>query len=106
MRFKNEIAVADKSKILGIAIDPSSNFHRVVIFDFLGKIIGKPFSIDILRTGYDLLIKNINKAQKKISSTDIYLAIESAGSYSENLYIHLQADFKNVVLIPRIICSS
>jgi transposase len=99
IRFKNEIAKADKSKILGVAIDPSSNFHRVVIFNFLGEIIGEPFSIDTLKIGYDLLIKNINKANKKTSSIAIFIAIESAGSYSENLYIHLCADFKNVVFI-------
>lgn len=60
IRFKNEIAKADKSKILGIAIDPSSNFHRVILFNFLGEIIGEPFSIDTLRTGYDLLTPPLN----------------------------------------------
>ena len=77
IRFKNEIAKADKSKILGVAIDPSSNFHRVVIFNFLGEIIGEPFSIDTLRSGYDLLIKYINKAKRNRLSSDIYIAIES-----------------------------
>ncbi len=100
IRFKNFVENADKSKLIGVAIDPSSNFHRVIIFNFLGEIIGKPFSIDILRTGYDLLIMNINKAKKKTKFTEIYIAIESAGSYSENLYIHLYEEFKNTVLIP------
>jgi transposase len=38
--------------------------------------------------------------KRRIKATDIYIALESAGSYSENLYLHLIEDFKNVVVIP------
>jgi transposase len=99
IRFKNEVANTDKSRLIGVAIDPSSEFHRVIIFNFSGKIIGKPFSIDILRKGYELLIKNIKESQKKISAVETYIAIESAGSYSENFFNHLRNDFKNVIFI-------
>jgi transposase len=105
IRFKNKIAVADKSKILGVAIDPSSNFHRVVIFNFLGEIKGKQFSINTLKSGYDLLVKNINRLKKSIKATDVYIAIESAGSYSENLIRCLYEDFSNVFLVTPLAVS-
>jgi transposase len=99
IRFKNEIANANKNRLLGVAIDCSDQFHRVIIFNFLGRIIGEPFSIDTLRKGYDLLVSNIKKASKRISATDTYIAIESTGVYSENIFMHLQDDFQNVIPI-------
>ena len=98
-RFKHDVEVSDKRKILGVAIDPSGNFHRVIIFNFLGKIIEQPFSMDTLRKGYELLVKKINKSKRKIAATEIYIAIEAAGIYSENLINHLSKDFDNVVTI-------
>ena len=102
IRFKHDVGIADKSKILGVAIDPAGNFHRGIIFDFLGKVIEKPFSIDTLKKGYDLLVNRINKSKKKIGATEVYIAIESAGTYSENLIRHLSKDFENVVTIAAI----
>ncbi len=98
-RFKHNVEVSDKSKILGVAIDPSGNFHRVIIFNFLGRIIEQPFSIDTLKKGYDLLVNKIGKSKTKIGATEIHIGIESAGGYSENLINHLSMDFDNVVTI-------
>ena len=61
IKFKNEIKKIDKKKILGVAIDPSKTFHRVVIFDFTGRILDRPFSINTLKTGYLELKRVIKK---------------------------------------------
>ena len=102
IRFKNEIAVADKSKILGVAIDSSNNFHRVIIFNFLGKKIGRPFSVDIRKKGFEALVKKIEKAKHRIRADKVCIAIESAGSYSENLFNHLLDNYDNVFLVSAV----
>lgn len=100
IRFKNEVAKADKKRILGVAVDTSKTFHRVVIFNFLGKTIIKPFSIDTLLCGYEELKHQIGMAQKRIKAVKTYIALETPAKYTENLVQHLRNDFGNVVFVP------
>lgn len=99
IRFKNFIEISDKRRLLAVAIDPSHNFHRVIITDFIGKIIGAPFSISTLRKGYEDLLDKIEKAKVKISAEKIFIAVENGGTYSENLVNHLTKEFDNVVAV-------
>ena len=64
-KFKKEVALANKSQMLGVGIDPSKHFHRVVIFDFAGKVLMEPFSIDTFKNGYAELKRNISKSLNK-----------------------------------------
>jgi transposase len=106
IKFKNEISIADKSKILGVAIDPAKSSHRVIIFNFKGRIIIPPFSISTFQDGYEALKKKIKLCSKKINSRAEYIAIEGSASYSENLIRHLRNDFTNVVFIAPSIVSA
>jgi len=102
IEFLRKIAKSDKTKILGIAVDPSKHFHRVIICDFNGKMLAPPFSIDTFQKGYDKLVKKINRLSNKINAENVYIAIEGAASYSENLIRHLRKDFENVVFVATI----
>lgn len=106
IKFKNEISIADKSKILGVAIDPAKSSHRVLIFNFMGRIIIPPFSISTFQDGYNELKKKIKLCSKKINSQVEYIAIEGSASYSENLIRHLRNDFPNVVFMAPSIVSA
>jgi transposase len=97
--FKNKIACMDKSKLLCVAIDPSKNVHRVIICDFQGKFVVKPFSIDALRNGFNNLTEMVKKAYKKISAQEIYIAIETPASYSTNLIYALKQEYGKVYFI-------
>lgn len=100
IKFKNEIAKADKERILGVAMDTSKTFHRVIIFNFLGKMITEPFSIDTLLSGYSKLTSQIAKAQKRIKAEKTCIALETPAKYTENLVYHLKQDYKRVVFVP------
>lgn len=100
IKFKNAVALSDKRKIIGVAIDPAKEFHRVIIFDFMGKIIGKPFSIDIFKSGYTELKRKIIRSHAKINAVAVHIAIESTGTCSDNLVNHLWGDYRNIVYIP------
>jgi len=99
VEFKEKMANTDKRKVVGVAIDTSKYFHRVLIFDFQGKFLTKPFSIDNLQKGYDKLKISIRKATRKRKTDNIYIAVELAGVYSDNLIRHLAEDFENIVLV-------
>jgi transposase len=99
IKYKNEISYADKSKILGVAIDPSKHFYRVIIFNFLGKLICQAFSVDTFSEGFNKLVKKIRAAEKRLEAVKVFIAIENAGLYSDNLVSHLKIQFDNVVLI-------
>jgi len=102
IQFKKKIYKSDKSRILGVAIDPSTSFHKVIIFNFDGKLLMPSFEIDTLRPGYNHLVKQIKKCAKKIKSKEIYIAIEIPSGYAENFINKLQEDFKNVVFISSV----
>jgi len=99
IKFKTEVSKTDKSRILGVAIDTSKSFHRVLIFNFLGKIIQEPFSIDTLQSGYVTLIKKIVASQKKIKAQKTFIALETPAKYTDNLVYHLRKDFGLVCFV-------
>ena len=100
IRFKNFVAKADKKRLLGVSLDTSKTFHRVLIFNFLGEIKIQPFSINTLRDGYDELKKKIKIAERRIKAERIYIALETPAKYTENLVYHLRKDFKHGVVVP------
>lgn len=99
IKFKNYIAGVDKKKVLGVGIDPSKHFHRVVIFDFTGKILTPPFSIDTFQAGYKELTRKIARCSKKIIAEGVYVAIEMPASYSHSFIQKLKGDFDHVVMV-------
>lgn len=100
IRFRKEISRKNKKRILGVAIDPAKTFHRVILFDFTGKTIYRPFSIDPFKTGYQLLRKKINAAVKRIKAENVYVAYEMPALYSQTLIERLKVDYKNVAAVP------
>lgn len=100
IKFKNYVSKADKKRILGVALDTSKTFHRVIVFNFLGELVVKPFSIDTLQRGYDDLKRQIDIAQRRIKAERTYIALETPARYTENLVYHLRKDYKWVVFVP------
>jgi len=100
VRFKNYVANTDAKKLLGVALDTSKTFHRVIIFNFLGEILIPPFSVDTLKSGYEEIVKKIGKAKKMIKPERTYIALETPAKYTANLVYHFRKDFKSVVFIP------
>ena len=98
-KFRDEISRINKERILGVALDTSKTFHRVVIFNFSGKIIIKPFSFNVLRSGYDELKRQIKIAQKKIKAERTFVAVESPAKYNSNLLYHLKKDYGHTYLV-------
>lgn len=80
-KFYNGIRGIKKDKLLGVAIDWSKSFHKVMIFDFNGKILVKPFEIDTLRSGYDKLISMMQKTEKKIKDVQLQPRVDTIGSF-------------------------
>jgi len=99
IRFKNFVANSDKKRLLGVSLDTSKTFHRVLIFDFLGKVKIEPFSINTLADGYEELKKKIKIVEKRMKAERIYIALESPAKYTKNLVYHLCKDYKRVVVI-------
>lgn len=100
IQFKNYIGTMDKRRVLGVALDTAKTFHRVVMFDFNGRIIRKPFSIDVLKKGYGELKKNIKLAEKQIKAERVFVSMETPAKYTMNLVEHLERDFGKVAFIP------
>lgn len=89
----------NKKQILGVALDLSKEFHRVVLCDFNGKILVKHFSINSLKSGYEKLKNKIVIIYRKINAKQIIIAMEPLGTFSQNIAYHLRKDFKNIFFI-------
>jgi len=98
-KFYDEIRGIKKEKILGVAVDWSKSFHKVMVFDFSGKILVKPFEIDTLRKGYDKLLKAVQKQERKIKAKKIFVVIEPSGSWAYSLILNLGKDFEELWLV-------
>jgi len=99
IRFKNYVAKSDKKRLLGVSLDTSKTFHRVLIYDFLGKVKIEPFSINTLGDGYEELKRKIKIVEKRMKAERVYIALETPAKYTRNLIYHLQKDFKRVVVV-------
>jgi transposase len=98
-KFYDRLKGIKKEHILGIAIDWAKNFHKVMLFDFNGKILVKPFEIDTLRKGYDKLINTIRKQEQKIRAKKVFIIIEPSGSWAYSLITNLGDDFEELWLV-------
>ena len=98
-KFYDRIKTIKKEKILGVAIDWSKDFHKVMLFNFNGKMLVKPFEIDTLRKGYDQLLKTIYKQQQKIKAKKVFIIIEPSGSWAYSLILNLGKDFEELWLV-------
>lgn len=98
-KFYDKIKGLKKERILGVAIDWSKSFHKVMLFDFSGKILIKPFEIDTLRKGYDKLLNTIRKQERKIKARKIFIIIEPSGSWAYSLISNLGKDFEELWLV-------
>ncbi|MFI5140705.1 MAG: transposase, partial [Sphingobacteriales bacterium] len=97
--FQDRIKGIQKDILLGVSIDWSKSFHKVMLFDFNGKIIKKPFEINPLLSGYKKLTAVIENVQKKKNCKKVFIAIEQSGSWAHSLLANLGEDFEDVWLV-------
>lgn len=83
--------------ILGVAIDISKTFHRVMIFNFEGEVLRAPFEIDVFAEGYKELLGETNRLAGASAAKKIFWVMEPTGAYYENLARHLNADGHEVL---------
>jgi hypothetical protein len=67
--------------ILGVAIDVSKTFHRVMIFNFEGEVLRAPFEIDVFAEGYKELLEETNRLAGASAAKKTFWVMEPTGAY-------------------------
>ena len=98
-RFKRKIRGIEKKKILGTSIDVSKDYHKVLIFDFEGRVVDGPFEFDVFKDCYENFKQRVEKAIEKKGAKKIFFGLEPTGPYHENLARYLKENFKEVEFI-------
>lgn len=97
--LKSIIGSTDRSRIVGVGVDPGKDFHQIVLFDFTGKMLGRSFTINSLLSGYEKLKKRIHSTCRRIKAQKVIFGIEHVHTCIENLARYLHEDFGDVFFI-------
>ncbi len=89
----------ENSSDLYVPIDVSKYFHKTMICAPGGKIIKKPFEIDVFSEGVKKLILDVKRAKKQAKAKRVIFALEPTSYYHQNLYRKLKMLNENVILI-------
>ncbi len=98
-RFKEKLKGLRGEEIMGVAVDVSKSFHKVILFDFDGNVLRGPFLIDILQEGYNTLKGEINRIREMIGARKVFIVLEPTSIYHENIARHLKIDFGEVYFV-------
>lgn len=98
-RFKEKLKGLKGKEVMGVAIDVSKSFHKVMLFDFDGEVLREPFLIDIFQEGYNTLKGEVNRIRKRIGARKVFVVLEPTGGYHENISRHLKKDFGDVYFV-------
>ena len=96
-KFRQRIKGLQPSEIVGVAIDVSKSFHRVMIFNFDGEVLREPFDVDIFEKGYRQLMGEAHRVVKEFEPKKTFWVMEPTGAYYENVSRHLEADGQDVM---------
>jgi transposase len=81
-----------------VAIDVAKYFHKAMLFDLDKHILEKPFSFDISKQGFNLLLEKIKGHTSRLETTSVVVGMEATGHYHETLVEHLRANGFKVLL--------
>ena len=90
---------------LTVGIDVSADFSYVAIIEPNGDINRKVFKINHNANGFNYLVEEIKKAEKKLSSKPA-IFMESTGGYHIALFHFLKKFFNDVFIINPLVTNS
>ena len=83
--FREKIKGLKAGEIIGIAIDVSKSFYRVIIFNFNGEALSEPFEVDALKRGYRDLLSEVKRAVRQWEAKKVFWVMEPTASYNKSL---------------------
>ncbi|MED1603544.1 IS110 family transposase [Alkalihalophilus marmarensis] len=72
-------------QLLIVAVDAAKYTHKVLVANFYGDILIKPFEIDASESGFNRLKKNVELVMKEKGYEKVVLGIETTAHYYEDL---------------------
>jgi hypothetical protein len=107
VEFEKRINGIDRKRIIGIAIDISKSFHKVMLVNFEGEVLVAPFVIDVYWGGYEKLNEAVMKTAKTVGASKTFFMMEPTNKYHEAIMNQLIEDFGmgNVRLINPLIAA-
>lgn len=106
-KFREKIKNFKGEQIIGVAIEISKSFHKVMVFDFEGQIIKAPFEIDVFADGYEKLKVEVSKAVQTYQVRKVFWTMEPSGPYYQNLARHLVKDGEEMIFMnPSAVASN
>lgn len=85
-------------QVIYVAIDVAKYYHKAMIFDLDRNILEQPFTFDISREGFNVLIDKIRTNAQKLNTNSVVIGMEATGHYHETLVEHLRAKGFKVML--------
>jgi len=98
-KFRAKIKGLKAGEIIGVAIDVSKSFYRVIIFNLKGDLLREPFEVDVLKRGYRDLLSEVNKAVKQWKAKKVFWVMEPTACYHHNLARHLVGNGQEVIFL-------
>lgn len=97
--FRQKIKGLKPGEIIGVAIDVSKSFYRVIIFNFDGEVLREPFDVDVFKRGYKQLMGEIRRAVKEWEAKKVFWVMEPTACYHHNLARHLVDDGEEIIFL-------
>jgi len=97
--FRQKIKGLKSGEIVGVGIDVSKSFHRVMVFNFDGEVLREPFEIDIFQAGYNKLRGEVKRVTREWDVKKVFWSMEPTGPYHQNVARHLVADGEEVIFM-------
>ena len=97
--FRKKIDGLARKEVVGVAIDISKDYHRIMIHDLEGEVLREPFEIDTFKTGYETLITEISRVMGEVAGKKLFFVMEPTGPHHVNIARQLEADYGGVYFL-------
>jgi transposase len=84
-QWANFIREIGSDNLLFVAVDAAKYTHKALISNYYGEILVHPFEFDASLTGFNKLVRNIQKVKCQYGLQEVVLGIETTGHYYEDL---------------------
>jgi transposase len=97
--FREKIKGLKAGEIIGVAIDVSRSYYRVMVFNFDGEVLRDPFDVDVFKGGYYQLMEEVKRLVNEFGGRKVFWAMEPTACYHHNLARHLVGDGEEVIFL-------
>ncbi|WP_234701950.1 IS110 family transposase [Desulfotomaculum nigrificans] len=99
MRYSKVKQIRPNTLIVGIDIAKQTHWAQIML---QGRLIGKAFSIQNTREGFENLVRTLKAYQQKLGATNIVVGMEPTGHYFKPLayYLHGTGMCEVVIVNP------